>query len=107
MVELRGKIGEEAALADLKLRARTLELELDQKKEIERTIAKCIIKARQDGVVNYAVVTDLRRGVEYTTTVAQGEPVREGQRLLRVCTPDRFRVTVRIRNALADRVRVG
>jgi RND family efflux transporter MFP subunit len=108
LVKLTSKAREDQHLADVKAKAGILDQELARQREIEDQIAKCTVRAPQDGMVVYHVPEQVRSGGStQQSVVAQGEPVREGQKLLRVCSLDRFVVTVRVHEALIARVRVG
>jgi multidrug resistance efflux pump len=91
--------------ADLKARAAVVEREARRKGEIEEDIAACVIKAPRDGLVMYHVPEATRGGSQ--PIVAVGEPVRDGQKLLRVCDLGGFTVNVRVHEALIARVRPG
>ena len=59
--------------------------ELSKKQEIEGEIAKCTILSPQDGLVVYYVPEQVRGGGgTQQSIVAQGEPVREGQKMMQI-----------------------
>lgn len=72
------------------------EMEFRKKREIEGEIAKCIILAPQDGLVVYFVPEQVKGGGgSQQSIVAQGEPVREGQKMMRI--PDLTKMIVNVR----------
>jgi multidrug efflux pump subunit AcrA (membrane-fusion protein) len=76
------------------------ELELSRKKEIEAEIAKCTVLAPQDGMVVYYVPEQVRGGGgTQQSVVAQGEPVREGQKMIQIPDLSHMIVTVRVPEA--------
>jgi multidrug resistance efflux pump len=69
---------------------------LDKLKEIEEEIKKCRLVAPQDGLVVYYVSDQARGGGgAQQAIVAQGEPVREGQKLMQI--PDLAHMVVNVR----------
>jgi RND family efflux transporter MFP subunit len=76
-------------------------------KELEEDIAHCKIVAPHDGLLVYYVPEQARFGAGDAGVVAQGEPVREGQKLLRVCDLSKLQVQARVHEALVSRVRVN
>ena len=107
LIKRQRKVREAAAAAERNTRTAILELATGRKGEIEAEIAKCIVKAPQDGLVVYHVPEQVRGGGAQQAVVAQGEPVREGQKMLRICNIDRFTLAARVHEALIARVRVG
>jgi multidrug efflux pump subunit AcrA (membrane-fusion protein) len=74
--------------------------------EIEEEINKCVITAPQDGLVVYYVSDQNRFGNgAQQGIVAQGEPVREGQKLMRIPDLKHMLVSTRIHEAMIRRVR--
>ncbi len=70
--------------------------ELSRKLEIEGEIAKCTILAPQAGMVVYYVPEQVRGGGgTQQSIVAQGEPVREGQKMMQI--PDLSHMVVNVR----------
>jgi len=73
-----------------------LEQEQSRKHEIEVEISKCIIMAPQDGLVVYYVPEQVKGGGgSQQSIVAQGEPVREGQKMMQI--PDLTQMVVNVR----------
>jgi HlyD family secretion protein len=74
--------------------------------DIEDEIKKCLILAPQDGLVVYYVPEQSRFGSgSQQSIVAQGEPVREGQKLMRIPDLSRMVVNTRVHEAMVSRVR--
>ena len=74
-------------------------------RETEEEIKKCILLAPQDGMVVYYVSDQNRWGSgSQQSIVAQGEPVREGQRLMRIPDLNKMLVNTRVHEALVSRV---
>jgi RND family efflux transporter MFP subunit len=74
--------------------------ELSRKQEIEAEIAKCKVVAPQDGLVVYFVPEQVRGGGgTQQSVVAQGEPVREGQKMIQIPDLSRMLVTVKVPEA--------
>jgi multidrug efflux pump subunit AcrA (membrane-fusion protein) len=103
---LRGHAGELKADAELKAKAGAEEQVVKRKGAIEAQLAECVLKAPRAGLVIYHVPETSRPGSP-AAALAAGEPVREGQKLLRVCGLERFTVLTRAREADVSRLRVG
>lgn len=75
-------------------------------REIEDEIRKCVIFATQPGLVVYFVPEQSRFGSgSQQSIVAQGEPVREGQKLMRIPDLSKMCVNTRVHEAMISRVR--
>jgi multidrug resistance efflux pump len=75
--------------------------ELSRMEEIEAEIAKCVIMAPQDGLVVYYVSDQARSGGgSQQSIIAQGEPVREGQKIMQIPDLSQMVVNVRIHEAM-------
>lgn len=75
-------------------------------KEIEDEIKKCYLLAPQDGLVVYYVSEQARFGSgSQQATIAQGEPVREGQKLMRIPNLSHMMVNTKVHEAMRNRVR--
>jgi multidrug efflux pump subunit AcrA (membrane-fusion protein) len=73
--------------------------------EIEEVIRKCTIVAPQDGLIVYYIPDQARwGGGSQQSIIAQGEPVREGQKLIRIPDLQHMVVNTRIHEALVSRV---
>lgn len=98
------------AKAETELAAKRTEVELEtaRAKGIEEEIRHCIMTAPRDGMAIYYIPeqTRLGGGLQHAI-VAQGEPVREGQKLLRVVGLKQMAVQTRVHEALVTRVRAG
>ncbi len=82
--------------------------ELTRFKEIEDEIRKCKIRAPQDGMVVYYVPEQARfGGGAQQGIVAQGEPVREGQKLMQIPNLRMMLVNTKVHEALVSRVVSG
>jgi HlyD family secretion protein len=80
--------------------------ELANYQEIEREIRKCVIRAPQAGLVVYHIPEQSRRGGgSQQSIVAQGEPVREGQKLMQIPDLTNMLVKVNVHEALVSRLR--
>ena len=74
--------------------------------ELEEEIRKCNITAPQDGLVVFYVPEQARMGSgSQQSIIAQGEPVREGQKLMRIPNLDKMLVNVRVHEAMRAKVR--
>lgn len=79
--------------------------EEDKFKDIEDQIANCRMYAPQDGLVVYYVSEQSRWGSGSSQSiVAQGEPVKEGQRLMRIPDLRRMLVNTKVHEAMVSRV---
>lgn len=75
-------------------------------REIEDEIRKCVIFATHPGLVVYFVPEQSRFGSgSQQSIVAQGEPVREGQKLMRIPDLSKMCVNTRVHEAMISRVR--
>jgi HlyD family secretion protein len=75
-------------------------------REIEDEIKKCVITSPQDGLVVYYIPEQSRFGSgSQQSIVAQGEPVREGQKLMRIPDLTKMLVNTRVHEALVSRVK--
>src|SRR5262249_29330244 len=82
------------------------EQESGRYRDIEDEIKKCLILAPQDGLVVYYVPDQSRFGSgSQQSIVAQGEPVREGQKLMRIPDLSRMVVNTKVHEAMVSRVR--
>jgi multidrug resistance efflux pump len=80
--------------------------ELVRHKEIEDQIARCTLLAPQDGLVVYYVSEQARGGGgAQQGIVAQGEPVREGQKLMQIPDLTQMLVNVRVHEAMVSSLR--
>jgi multidrug efflux pump subunit AcrA (membrane-fusion protein) len=120
--ELKGKVDEaERALGRTlkQAKAKEVQADVDRKSkqsiyeqesvryaDIETEIKKCVILSPQDGLVVYFVPEQSRFGSgSQQSIVAQGEPVREGQKLMRIPDLTKMMVNTRVHEAMVSRVR--
>jgi RND family efflux transporter MFP subunit len=102
-VKAQAGVKEAAALAAVQVQASLLAQAKARKNDVEAELPKCVLRAPQDGVVVYYVPEQVRGGGgTQQTIVAQGEPVREGQKLLQITDPSRMQVKVRVHEALVS-----
>lgn len=79
--------------------------ELAKYKDIQDEIAKCKIFAPQDGMVVYYLPEQARYGGgSQQSIVAQGEPVREGQKLMQIPDLTHMQVNTKVHEALVSHV---
>jgi multidrug resistance efflux pump len=77
-------------------------------KDIEEEIKKCKIYAPQDGMVVYYIPEQTRGGAgAQQSIIAQGEPVREGQKLMQIPDLKHMVVNTKVHEALVSRVHRG
>jgi HlyD family secretion protein len=99
-VTLQAKAKLVAAESDRSSKKSIYEQELSRKREVEAEIAKCVILAPQNGLVVYYVPEQVRGGGgSQQSIVAQGEPVREGQKMLQIPDLTKMQVSVRVPEA--------
>lgn len=84
----------------------TYKQEQARKADYENEIAKCVMFAPQDGLVVYYVPEQVRGGGgSQQSIVAQGEPVREGQKLMQIPDLSKMLVNVRVHEAMVSHLR--
>jgi multidrug efflux pump subunit AcrA (membrane-fusion protein) len=83
----------------------TYEKELAKMRDYESEIAKCIITAPQSGMVVYYVDERTQRGMGQQSIIAQGETVREGQKLMKIPNLSKMVVEAKVHEAMVPRVR--
>jgi multidrug efflux pump subunit AcrA (membrane-fusion protein) len=87
-------------VANQKTAASIYQQELARKHEIEKEIEKCTVRANGEGLVVYFVPEQVRGGGgSQTSVVAQGEPVREGQKMIQIPNLKKMLATVRVPEA--------
>jgi len=94
--------------AEAEKRARTVawELEVQRQNSVESELKQCVLTAPSDGFVVYSVPSSSRLGAT-ATLIAPGEPVREGQKLVRVADLKQLVIAARIHEAVISTVRIG
>lgn len=123
VTELWGKIKEcERALDRTKTQARSKDVtaiaDRDSKKavflqeetkrlDVEEEIHRCVVYSPQDGMVVYFVPDSSNRfgSSSQQGIIAQGEPVREGQKLMRIPNLSRMLVNTRVHEAMVSRLK--
>src|SRR5262249_34851865 len=84
-VKAQAKAKEDQAEADREAKHKIREQEIEKHKEIKAESAKCDIRSPQQGLVVYYMPEQSRFGSgSQQSIIAQGEPVREGQKLMRI-----------------------
>jgi multidrug efflux pump subunit AcrA (membrane-fusion protein) len=104
-VRVRARAKAAQADADRLAKQRIYLRRLSRYQEVEDEVKKCTITAPHDGLVVYAGSNQAWGGSgAQTSLIAQGEPVREGQRLM--CLPNlaHMQVLLRIHEALVARI---
>lgn len=92
--------------ADEKAKRAIYEQELDRIREMEREEKYYKIVAPQDGMIVYYIPEQSRFGSgSQQSTVAQGEPVREGQKLIRIPNLQRMMVNAKVHEAMVSKIR--
>jgi len=79
--------------------------ELDKYNDLEQQLSLCTIVAPQDGMVVYYIPEQSRFGSTNGPIIAQGEPVREGQKLMRIPDLRRMMVMTRVHESMVSRIR--
>jgi HlyD family secretion protein len=96
---------EEQLKADSDSKTKILDQEGAKLKEIREEIEKCKIPSPQDGLVVYYLPEQSRFGSgSQQSIVAQGEPVREGQKLMRIPNLYKMQVNVRVHEAMVSKL---
>ncbi len=102
-VKARGRPKEVEARAEVQAKAAVVEQEKARKKDVEADLARCVLTAPQDGIVVYYIPEGVRGGTgSPRAIVAQGEPVREGQKLLQIPDLSQMQVVTRVHEALVS-----
>src|SRR5262249_21385015 len=105
-VRKQAKAKEVTADADRKSKRSVYEQERTRMIENQEEIRKCTIYAPQDGLVVYFMPEQARFGSgSQQSTIAQGEPVREGQKLMRIPNLTKMVVNTRVHEAMISKVR--
>jgi multidrug resistance efflux pump len=102
-VESQAKANESAARTDLDTKTLVFKREQQRFEDIQAEIEKCKIYAPQDGMAVY-YVPETGRGGSQLKTIAQGETVSEGQKLMQIPDLTRMVVNTKIHEALVSRV---
>ena len=105
-VKLQGQPKIDKASETLDARKSLCNREKDRQRELEKDIANCVVTAPQDGMVLYYIPEGPAIGRQ-RSVVAQGEPVREGQKLLMIPDLSRMAMTTLIEEGQIHKLRVG
>lgn len=107
-VQTQAKAKRSQAVTELETKQKLLEQAQKRQKEIEGEIANCTVIAPQEGMVVYFVNEISRSGSSSRTSIiAQGEPVSEGQKMMRIPDLKHMQVNVKVHEAMVSRVAVG
>jgi HlyD family secretion protein len=79
--------------------------ELEKLREVEEQIRECKLVAPQDGMVVYYKPDSGRFNSTQQGMIAQGEQVKEGQKLMRIPDLKRMQVNTRVHEAMVGRIR--
>lgn len=79
--------------------------EVEKLKEVEAQIAECKLYAPQDGMVVYSKPDSGRFSQSQQGLIAQGEQVKEGQKLMRIPDLRKMQVNTKVHEALVSRIR--
>jgi multidrug resistance efflux pump len=97
---------EAQADADRKAKLSVYSQETSKYGEIEEEIRKCIVTAPQDGLVIYYIPEQARFGQgQQQSVVAQGEPVREGQKMMQIPDLSKMQVNTKVHEAMITRLK--
>lgn len=106
-VRSQAKAKEVQAKIDRDTKKSVYDQEATKLKEIDDEIRKCKIYAPQDGLVVYFVPEQARGGGAQQGIIAQGEPVREGQKLMQIPDLHHMIVNTKVHEALVSKVKKG
>jgi HlyD family secretion protein len=101
----RAKVQLVQAEAEVRARTAARESEVERLRSLQAELKLCELIAPTDGLLVYHVPPSSRFGG--AAVVAQGEPVREGQKLLRVVELKQFVVATRVHESQVSTVRTG
>jgi HlyD family secretion protein len=101
----QAKAKEIQAETDRSTKKSVFDQEQDKYDDIEEQIHHCQIHSPQDGMVVYYVSEQIRYGSGSSQSIiAQGEPVKEGQKLMRIPDLRRMLVNTKVHEAMVSRV---
>jgi HlyD family secretion protein len=107
-VKSQANAKEVTAKSDLKATESVYVQQLQKCKDLEEEIKKCNIIAPQDGMVVYYVPEQARGGGgAQQSIIAQGEPVREGQKLMQIPDLTKMLANTKVHEALVSLVHAG
>jgi multidrug efflux pump subunit AcrA (membrane-fusion protein) len=103
-IEANSKLS--TAQSDLESKKAIYDQEVDRKDEIEDEIQKCTMYAPQSGLVVYHVSEQSKWGSGSSQSiVAATEPVKEGQKLMRIPNLERMLVNTRVHEAMVSKLK--
>jgi HlyD family secretion protein len=101
----QAKAKEVQAESDRVTKKSVFDQEQDKYEDIELQIRNCIISAPQDGMVVYYVSEQSRYGSGSSQSIiAQGEPVKEGQKMMRIPDLRHMLVNTKVHEAMISRI---
>jgi HlyD family secretion protein len=103
-VETQERLAAEQALANLKAKRKTLELEEGKLAKLRDQLAKCSVRAPQAGMVVYPVPPDADMIEDF---IKQGNRVKERQHVFSIPDTEVLQVTASVHEALVNRIRPG
>src|SRR5581483_11189612 len=105
-VTFQAKAKETQAQTDTEAKKSVYKMEKDRYQDYQEEVRKCKCYAPQDGLVVYYVSEQSRFGSgAQQGIVAQGEPVREGQKLMRIPNLNKMLVNTKVHEAQVSRLR--
>jgi multidrug efflux pump subunit AcrA (membrane-fusion protein) len=105
-VKKQARAKEVTAAAEMQAKYSVYGQEQVRFRDVESEIAKCTLVAPQDGLVVYYISDQSRFGSgSQQSIIAQGEPVREGQKLMRIPDLNHMLVNCRVHEAMISKVR--
>jgi RND family efflux transporter MFP subunit len=94
--------------SDLTTKQKVLQQELEKLNDIEEQIRHCTILSPQDGMIVYFVSEQSRSmSGSAQSIIAQGEPVREGQKLIRIPSLQHMLVNTKVHEAMVSKLKSG
>lgn len=105
-VKIQANAKEIQAKSDMETKTLLYHQEMSKLRDIDLEIEKCTIYSPQTGMVVYYVPESSRFGSSSQQNLIQeGEPVRDGQKLMRIPNLDRMEVNTRVHEAMVSRIR--
>jgi HlyD family secretion protein len=105
-VQSQSRAKESSAVTDCEAKKSVYEMERDRYRDYQEEVRKCKLYAPQDGLVVYYISEQSRFGAgSQNAIVAQGEPVREGQKLMRIPDLNKMLVNTKVHEAQVSRLR--
>src|SRR5262249_8625762 len=95
------------AEADIAAAKAAYEAERGRLEAAKEELAGCTVTAPSEGLLVYYVPEQSRFGSGGALVVAQGEPVREGQKLAQIVDLSRMQVLTRVHEAMVSRLNKG